>query len=269
MGYNYSLQEALFRTAQLAADTGGGAVPSLFSWPSDATVAGYIADRDAVTYARDDLAQVLQTLSKLGASRKVVLIGRSLGGWLVMETVRQLRLQRRDDVINRLEIGLAAPDIDAEVFRRQLDVIGPLDLPLVMLVSADDRALGISRRLTRDRVRIGAADVRDCRIQPVAARAKLRVIDISAVAASDQSKHDRIVYFAAALGTQAHTTRKGFGDLRQSGAFVFNAAGSAVGTPFQLVGRVMSTPAVDPLLDDQRMACPPRHQGVKRMKTAG
>lgn len=234
-GYNYSLQEAVFRLAQLAADVDAPA-PILFSWPSDAAVAGYIADRDAVTYARDDLTHVLKTLKMAQPGRKTLVMGHSLGGWLVMETLRQLRLQGRDDVIAGLEVGLAAPDIDVDVFRKQLEVVGPLDPPLTILVSADDGALGISRRLSGDRPRIGAADVTDTNLQAFAVRSNIRVVDISLAVASDPSKHDRFVYIAAAMGSGINKTEDAFGNLRQTGAFVFNAAGAAVGSPFTVVG---------------------------------
>lgn len=46
-GYNHSYQEALFRTAQMAVDAKTIGLPILFSWPSAASVAGYVADRDA------------------------------------------------------------------------------------------------------------------------------------------------------------------------------------------------------------------------------
>ena len=64
-GYNYSFQEAVFRLAQLGADIGDVTVPILFSWPSEATVGGYVADRDAATYSRDHLAHVLRSLSRV------------------------------------------------------------------------------------------------------------------------------------------------------------------------------------------------------------
>jgi len=239
-GYNYSLQEAVFRTAQLAADVDRAAVPVLFSWPSEATVPGYIADRDAVTYARDDLAHVFEILAKAELNRSGLVIGHSMGGWLVMETLRQLRLQGRNDVIAMLEVALAAPDIDIDVFRRQLEVVGPLDPPLTILVSADDRALDLSRRLNGDHRRIGAVDVKDIRIQEAAARAKLRIVDISAAAATDPSRHDRFVYMAAAMGGPARSNEELFGNLRQGGAFVFTTAGATVGSPFVLVGRAIA-----------------------------
>lgn len=44
-GYNHSYQEALFRGAQMAADADIDGIPVVFSWPSQAKVTGYIADK--------------------------------------------------------------------------------------------------------------------------------------------------------------------------------------------------------------------------------
>lgn len=40
----------------------------------------------------------------------------SMGGFLVMEAVRQLKLQHREDVIDKLAVILDAPDINVDVF---------------------------------------------------------------------------------------------------------------------------------------------------------
>lgn len=63
-GYNYSYQEALFRAAQMAADANMDGVPLVFSWPSQASVTGYVADKESATYSRDALAMVLTDLTR-------------------------------------------------------------------------------------------------------------------------------------------------------------------------------------------------------------
>lgn len=241
-GYNYTLTEALFRTAQLSVDASGVGVPILFSWSSEAAVAGYVADRDAVTYARDDLAQVLDIVGGLETQGPVLLAGHSMGGWLVMETLRQLRLEGRDRLIDRFEVALAAPDIDVDVFRRQLAVVGPLDPPLTVLVAKDDRALAISRRLAGGRQRVGSVDVNDPRLAQVARQVDVRIVDISSVEASDGTRHDRFVRFAA-LQSRAMATEAGpLGAIGQAGAYVFNAAGAVVASPFTLAGEALGAP---------------------------
>ncbi|CDZ65866.1 Alpha/beta hydrolase, PF05990 family [Neorhizobium galegae bv. orientalis] len=143
-GYNTNYQEALFRAAQMAADAKTLSPPILFSWPSAASVTGYVTDRDAALYSRSELESVLKALAETPKIKRVVLFGHSMGGFLSMEAARQLKLQGRDDVVGKLQIILAAPDIDVDVFRSQLRDIGMLRNPIALLVSKNDRALAVS-----------------------------------------------------------------------------------------------------------------------------
>ena len=55
---------------------------------------------------------------------------------------------------------LASPDIDVDVFRRQIAEIEIDDKqpPMTLFVSQDDRALGLSKLLAGDEPRLGAVD---------------------------------------------------------------------------------------------------------------
>jgi len=238
-GYNTNFQEALFRLAQLSADSQPDTVPVLFAWPSEAAITGYVADREAVTYSRDYLAHVLSMLARERSVRNIAVIGHSMGGWLTMETLRQLSLQGRKDVLARLQVVLAAPDIDLDVFRTQVAAIGPMSPPLTVLVSKDDWALAASSRLSGGRERVGTLDVADARVQAIARQEGLRVVDISTLEAPDTFNHDRFVSFAAVYSAVA--PRSGGADpLRQAGAFVFNTAGTVLSAPFTLVGQALA-----------------------------
>ncbi len=237
-GYNYSYQEAVFRLAQLSASADTFAVPILFSWPSQADFRGYVTDRDSTTYARDDLVQLLTVLTRSRSRGRVAVLGHSMGGWLVMEALRQLRLQGRNDVIARLQVGLAAPDIDIDVFHRQVSVIGPLSPPLTVLVSKDDRALAVSSRLAGGKPRLGLADANDPRIQEVARQNGVQIIDISTLPSTDPFNHNRFVAFAARYSASARRHESGDG-VRQAGVFLFDATGRILSAPFEQAARVM------------------------------
>lgn len=240
-GFNTNFPEALFRVVQMIADTDRRTVPVLFAWPSDATALGYIADRDSAAYSRDYLADILVALTRLCGGGQITLVGHSMGAWLTVEVLRQLRLAGRNDVLGRLQVALASPDIDVEVFRTQMAVIGPLSPPMTVLVSRDDRALSVSSRLAGARQRLGRLDVNDPEVEEAARTASLTVIDISALRASDGFNHDRYASFA---GAYARMAAKGGiapgGTLRRAGAFVFNAVGTAVSSPFVFAGKVLS-----------------------------
>jgi len=235
-GYNYSYQEALFRTAQVAADAGASSPPILFSWPSAASVAGYVADRDAVLASRSELQALVAAIARTPKVERIVLFGHSMGGFLVMEAARELKLQGRGDVLDKLVIVLAAPDIDVDVFRAQLRDIGRLKTPITLFVSKNDRALLFSSTIAGDRGRVGRLDVSDPRIAVAARSEGVRLVDITSVEGTDGLGHDRyaaIARYGKRLSSFETERRSGPAD---TGAFVFNAAGSIVAAPFRLLG---------------------------------
>ncbi|WP_234791144.1 alpha/beta hydrolase [Agrobacterium rubi] len=237
-GYNYSYQEALFRTAQMAADSGSFGAPIMFSWPSAASVTGYVADRDAVLYSRTELGSLLETLAAAPKVKRIILFGHSMGGFLSMEAARQLRLEGRSNVLSKLQIVLAAPDIDVDVFRSQIRDVGAIPTPITLLVSNSDQALSFSSFVGGERPRVGSLDVNDPVIQRAAKAENIRVIDISALKSSDGLGHDRY----ASLAQFAGNIDKAEARMRSSGtnigAFVFDAAGAAVASPFRLAGQI-------------------------------
>ncbi|AVH40116.1 hypothetical protein At1D1609_00620 [Agrobacterium tumefaciens] len=240
-GYNYSYQEALFRAAQMAADANMNGIPLVFSWPSQANVAGYVADKESATYSRDALANLLTDLTRRTPRKNIVVFGHSMGGWLVMEALRQLRFEGRNDVIAKLQVVLAAPDIDADVFRKQIEVVGRLNPPLTVLVSKDDRALKASSILGADVTRIGALDVTDPKVQEAALKEGVQFVDISKLKASDPLNHDRYAALAS-LVPQLEASRNGNGQngIGRAGAFVFDAIGATVSSPFRLASQVVN-----------------------------
>ncbi|MGV1754383.1 alpha/beta hydrolase [Agrobacterium sp. CG674] len=237
-GYNYSYQEALYRTAQMAADATAIGSPIMFSWPSAASVTGYVADRDAVLYSRSQLDSLLQALAKAPKVKRVILFGHSMGGFLSMEVARQLRLQGQDNVLGKLQIVLAAPDIDADVFKSQLRDIGHIPTPVTLLVSNSDSALKISSFVSGERPRVGMLDINDPLIQQTAKAERLTVIDISSLKSSDGLGHDRYAALAQFSGDLAAAEKRMQTNGTNIGAFVFDAAGAVVSSPFRLAGKI-------------------------------
>jgi esterase/lipase superfamily enzyme len=234
-GFNTNFQEALFRLAQMTADGDIAGVPILFAWPSEGKLTGYVADRDAVAASRDQLAEVLTTLAQDPAVADVAVIAHSLGAWPAVEALRQLRLAHKDAVISRLRVVLASPDIDVDVFRTQLAVIGPPSPPMTVLVARDDIALSIASLIAGERPRLGMINVDDPRIQEAAEKAKLEIVDVSSVKAPDGMRHERFASLAALYPRLAAPDADG-ADLRRVGTFVFNALGATISSPFTLAG---------------------------------
>ena len=131
-----------------------------YAWPSAANPVNYAYDRDSVLFARDGLEQLLTQVVASGADH-ILLVGHSMGAMLVMETLREMRLDGNATVTRHLGgVVLISPDLDVDVFRTEALRIGTLPQPFIIITSQKDRALALSARLTGQRQRLGnLADV--------------------------------------------------------------------------------------------------------------
>ena len=132
-GYNTRFQEALFRLAQIAVEADAGVAPVLFSWPSTSRPLEHEADRQAALFSRQELADLITDLT--AGNRRLMVFGHSMGAFLTMESLRTLKLTSQEDVLARLDVVLAAPDIDVFTFIRLMQEVGPLSAPMVILSS--------------------------------------------------------------------------------------------------------------------------------------
>ncbi|WP_455466789.1 alpha/beta hydrolase [Bartonella sp. B39] len=154
-GYNNNFADGTFRTAQFTYDYSLNVVAVHYSWPSAGSVPLYIYDRDSANFARDGLMELLKIISETSADQ-ISVIAHSMGNFVIMEAFRTLALQGNYKPIRRITSFLmAAPDIDIDVFERQLNDIKKLPQPTAILVSRADKALAVSGRLTGGHHRVG------------------------------------------------------------------------------------------------------------------
>jgi esterase/lipase superfamily enzyme len=197
-GYNNNFQESLFRLVQISADADARSTPILFAWPSRGNFSSYLADRDSSNFSRDELVQTLDDLGTRKVETKI--LAHSMGSWLTVETLRQLRLQSKSLSLGQIDqVILAAPDIDIDIFRKQLKVVGNLKKPIIVLSTKDDLALATSRWLSGASAKAGALDIDDPRTIALAEERNLQIIDISDVRAPTRIRHDRFVTLATML----------------------------------------------------------------------
>lgn len=197
-GYNNNFQESLFRLVQISADADARSTPILFAWPSRGSFSSYLADRDSSNFSRDELVQTLDDLGTRKVETKI--LAHSMGSWLTVETLRQLRLQSKSLSLGQIDqVILAAPDIDIDIFRKQLKVVGNLKKPIIVLSTKDDLALATSRWLSGASAKAGALDIDDPRTIALAEERNLQIIDISDVRAPTRIRHDRFVTLATML----------------------------------------------------------------------
>lgn len=160
-GYNTDLVGSIMRAAQIKRDSGFQGIPVVFAWASLAKTTGYAYDLNSVLQARDWLVETAVDLGKTRTKRMNV-VAHSMGNLLAVEAMRQRQLLDRFNSNAKLQsIILAAPDIDVDLFKRQMAVFPKDQRRFYVLISADDKALRISRRLAGGINRVGNDDAED------------------------------------------------------------------------------------------------------------
>lgn len=155
-GFNTSMQDAVYRHAQIAHDYGLKGPQVTFAWPSIERPVGYVRDKDSILIARDHLEELLVELTREHSN--VFVFGHSMGTQLVVETLRQLSITGQQDVLRRIGgVILVSPDIDLDLFEAQHERINPLPNPFVVMISERDYALRFSSLLTAQPERLGSA----------------------------------------------------------------------------------------------------------------
>ena len=155
-GFNTSMQDAVYRHAQIAHDYGLKGPQVTFAWPSIERPVGYVRDKDSILIARDHLEELLVELTR--ENPNVFIFGHSMGTQLVVETLRQLSITGQKDVLRRIGgVILISPDIDMDLFEAQHERIDPLPKPFVVMTSQHDYALRFSSLLTAQPERVGSA----------------------------------------------------------------------------------------------------------------
>jgi esterase/lipase superfamily enzyme len=117
-GYNVGFPEAAMRTAQLAYDLRFDGVPLFFSWPSAAQTTAYFQDIETARLSERSFDQLLEDLAALPAT-DVYVVAHSMGSRIVTEVLRS-RVDRKRPTKHLSELLLAAPDINAELFRNEI-----------------------------------------------------------------------------------------------------------------------------------------------------
>ncbi|WP_095090737.1 alpha/beta hydrolase [Mesorhizobium sophorae] len=242
-GFNNGFDDGIYRLTQIAHDTKYPGTPVLFSWASSGKTTGYIYDKESANAARDDLEATLRMLAKTRV-KSIDIIAHSMGTWVTMEALRQLAITGDRDLGGKLGyVVLASPDIDVDVFKKQMIRYGKPDKPFAILLSGDDRALKLSSLISGDKPRVGdygnAADL---------ASYGVVVVDLTKTKSGDRLNHakfadnpilvqllgDRLRTPAALRADEPDAVR--FDDIGQGiGKAVGSVAEVVITTPFKVL----------------------------------
>lgn len=250
-GFNTRFDDAVFRFAQFVHDSRTPFTPILFSWPSRGKVTQYIYDRESTNYSRDALEALLRGAIADPDVKEISILAHSMGTWLTMETLRQMAIRDGGIAPKVHDVILAAPDIDGDVFRRQIARLGSPRPRVSLFVSRDDRALDISRLIAGDVARAGNIDPTDADWKDTLEKANVHVFDLTAVDTPDRLRHGkfaadgdvvRLIGDRLVAGHSITDSRVGIGDRVGgvvSGTFgaVGGVAGAVVGAPLAVLGQ--------------------------------
>lgn len=153
-GYNVGFESAVRRTAQISVDLPFDGVPVCYSWPSQGTLLGYPVDENNVAWTVNHLKQFLREIAEESGADSVNLVAHSMGNRALAAALQQMRYERpsstapADDVPPFDRIVLAAPDVDADLFRRDLaPALVELAKQVTLYASSDDQALIASKTM--------------------------------------------------------------------------------------------------------------------------
>lgn len=119
-GYNVSFEDAARRTAQISFDLKFEGAAVFFSWPSQAELLKYTVDENNVAWSSSHLKEFLLDVVRHTDAKSVNLIAHSMGNRALGQAIREIEFELRQGNAIFDEVVLAAPDIDAGIFKRDI-----------------------------------------------------------------------------------------------------------------------------------------------------
>jgi esterase/lipase superfamily enzyme len=197
-GFNNRFDDAVYRFAQIVHDSKAPVIPILFTWPSrgELRLRAYTYDRESANYSRDALESLLSTLATYPAVTEISMLAHSMGNWVALEALRGRSIRsgqtaaslKTDKLKNVL---LVAPDVDVDVFRTQIQRMGPTRPRIALFVSQDDDALSLSKTIWGDVPRLGDIDPKQEPYRSELERDRILVFDLTTLASAGDDAHDR------------------------------------------------------------------------------
>ena len=148
-GYNVTFADAARRTAQITFDLRFSGEPVFYSWPSQGTTTGYTVDEANIEWAKHNMKNFLKDYLTRTKADDIYLVAHSMGNRGLTKALIELMNENPELKDKITEIILAAPDIDADVFKRDIapKMVNKIGKPITLYVSADDLALIASRKV--------------------------------------------------------------------------------------------------------------------------
>jgi esterase/lipase superfamily enzyme len=146
-GYNQEFPDASRKVAQFADDLKFSGPVVLFSWPSQGSLTGYTMDETNAEWAETHFVELMSALLEQIPVQNIYLVGHSMGNRIIGNAMITLSGDRLEsDLMLFREIIMIAPDIDADVFRKDMAPrLARTGINVTLYASSKDRALMASK----------------------------------------------------------------------------------------------------------------------------
>ncbi|NOT37391.1 MAG: alpha/beta hydrolase [Saprospiraceae bacterium] len=145
-GFNSTFSEGAKRTAQLYYDLGFKGLALYYSWSSNGSATDYIKDGTNAEYSYYAFKNYVQTIIKNLKPTKIHMVAHSMGNRVLTLALKSIAEENSKIKFN--QVILAAPDIDAAIFERDIaPKIKNLATRYTIYTAKDDRALNASEIL--------------------------------------------------------------------------------------------------------------------------
>lgn len=152
-GFNNSFENAAKRTAQMSYDLQFEGAPIFYSWPASKTIIPLISNyRNNEKNIKASIPLVTEFLTDVlskSDAEEVYLIAHSMGNRALIQSIHNV-LRENPGFNERIkEVILAAPDVDAKVFKQDIAPVltEQLKKPITLYTSTKDLALTVSRQV--------------------------------------------------------------------------------------------------------------------------
>lgn len=143
-GYNVSFEDAARRTAQMSFDLKFAGAPVFYSWPSQANWYGYPTDRENIELSVNQIKEFLLDLAHKSGADTINLVAHSMGNVGLTQALKEIENTAPEPMFN--QVVLAAPDIDADIFKERIaPAIANKARHVTLYTSQTDLALIASR----------------------------------------------------------------------------------------------------------------------------
>ncbi len=145
-GYLRSFNQVSTQLAEIVHSTGFTGVPVIWSWPSARNPAAYLVDETNMLWSQPHFYRFLTDLMSRSSVRRIHLVGHSMGGRALAELTTQYLIPRKVDLSRLGEFVLLAPDIDRDIFLRDLaPELVAAGLQVSLYTTANDKAMATAR----------------------------------------------------------------------------------------------------------------------------